>query len=131
MKNKFKIPLHHLIFFAVIIILIIFRFILDGLSLYVNLANYISMLVSILGVWITTISKSIDGRNKNICKSVFIIFLLIFVASGVIILLGNFDIPIALNDVFTLIALLFCICNSIPEILIKKIFSLEYSKEVL
>lgn len=129
MENKVKIPLHHLIFFAIIITLIILRFTLNGLCLYVNLANYISMLVSILGVWITTISKSIDGRNKNICKSVFIIFLLIFVVVGGVILFENFDIPTVLNDVFTLIALLFCICNSIPEILIKKIFSLEYSND--
>lgn len=129
MKNKIKIPVHHLIFLAIISILIFFRIAFDDLNLYVNLANYISMLVSIIGVWISVISKSIDGRNKNICKSVFVIFLLIFVIVGGIILFRNINISTSLNDIFTLIALLFCICNSIPEILIKKIFSLEYLDE--
>lgn len=126
MKSKVEIPLLQIVYLTILFVLIVLRIIFDNLSSYINLANYISMIVSILSVWSSVIFKSIDGRKKNICKTIFILVLLFFVGSFVCILALNIDIPPILNDIFTLIALSFCICNVIFECLIKKIFSLTY-----
>ncbi len=126
MKNKYTIPLYQLMLFIIILILIGLRIILNNLNIYINLVNYISMIISISGVWISIITKSQESRNKNICKSIFIIFLSFFVIAGFLMLVLSIEIPVILNDIFTLIALWFCICNNIFEKIIKWIFSLEY-----
>lgn len=127
MKNEHTIPLHQLVFFLLLLLLIILRVILSNLDTYINLVNYISMVTSILGVWVAAIAKARDGRSKNICKSVFVLLLSLFVICGFLVLVLNARIPPIANDIFTLTALLFCICNTVFEEIIKRIFSLRDS----
>ena len=126
MKNNPQIPFLQIPYFVVIIILIGLRVFADNLSQYVNLANYISMLVAVSGVWISAIMKSHNDRNKNICKAVFAVFLFIAVAAGFYVFVSGIQVSARVNDVFTLVALLFCLCNMIFEYIIKGIFSLSY-----
>lgn len=124
MKNRNKISLFQFIYFGVLVILIIFRVCFGNIIKYINLANYISMASSILGVYGLTITKVQKGRKQNICKSIFVFLLFLFAIIGAILLFSDIEIPSLANDIFTLIALQFCICNSIYERLIMKIFSL-------
>lgn len=127
-NNKTIIPLYQIIFIAIFIFLIVGRIIInnDNLVKYVNIVNYISMIVSFTGVWFTTMYKTKKSREKNICKSVFIIIIIIFVLYGCCLFFLDNITPTKLNDIFTLTALMFCICNIIFEKIIIKIFGLEY-----
>lgn len=129
MKNKTQIPLSQICYFVVLFILIVLRIALDNLNQYVNLANYISMIVSFLSIWGNVINKSKSGRSKNICKTLFVFILISSVIFGFCILFFDIVLHPVINDVFTLIALLFCICNSIFESIFKKIFGLSYKND--
>ena len=111
--------------FIALLLLIFLRPFLNSLSFYVNLANYISMIISISGVFLTTIKKSIHNRNRNICKSIFLIIIIVLIIPAFIVLYFNLNIHQCLNDIFTLIALLFCISNKVIEEIIIGIFSLN------
>ena len=104
MKNKIQIPLSQICYFIVLFVLIILRIALDNLNQYVNLANYISMIVSFLGIWGEVINKSKSGRNKNICKTFFVFLLILGVIFGFSILVFDIVLPPMVNDIFTLIA---------------------------
>lgn len=135
MKNKhnttsrIKIPLFQCIYCFVLFLLIAFRIIFNNLSLYVNLANYISMVISVLSVFWSVNKKVEKGRKFNIYKSISIFILLIFVFFGSYIIFFGIDIPQLSNDIFTLVALMFCISNSVFECIIVKLFSLQVKAE--
>lgn len=99
MKSKVEIPLLQIVYLTILFVLIVLRFIFDNLGPYVNIANYISMIVSILSVWSSVILRSVNGREKNICKAIFILSLLFFVGSCVCVLALNIEIPPLLNDI--------------------------------
>lgn len=117
-------PLYQIIYFASIILLILSRVLFDKITFYVNLANYISMTISIISVFFSVISKAKKSRKKNICKSILLILSIILVLIGILILIGEIILTSLANDIFTLVALLFCICNIVIENIIIKIFSL-------
>lgn len=130
MKNSrnHTIPLHQVIFFVIFLFLIFARLKIanENLVKYVNIVNYISMIVSLAGIWIATLCRTKGGRNNNICKAIFVLIIVILVFYGCWILFFNKAMSNGLNDVFTLAALMFCICNIIFEKLIIFIFRLEY-----
>lgn len=123
-KNKEKIPIFQIIYCVILFTLIIFRIALKNVSLYINLANYISMVVSIAFVFNTSIPKIYPEWRRNSCKTIFILILLILIIVGFSVLVLNIDIPSVLNDIFTLIALMFCVCDKIFESIIIWIASL-------
>lgn len=130
MKKVNKIPFSQLIYFFILIILIILRIAsLNNLQWYINIVNYVSMVVSVSAIWSSTINKSIQNRQKNICKVIFVGVLLLLIVPLIFITIFSINIPGILNDIFTLAALLFCICNVIFEYIIKRIFSLIYKNE--
>ena len=88
------------------------------LAQQVNLANYISMVVSIAFVFNASVPKIHTERRKNLCKSIFIFIILALIIAGFCVLILNIDMPSVLNDIFTLIALLFCVCDKVLESLI-------------
>lgn len=117
-KNKEKIPIFQIIYCVILFTLIIFRIALKNVSLYINLANYISMVVSIAFVFNTSIPQIYPEWRRNSCKTIFILILLILIIVGFSVLVLNIDIPSVLNDIFTLIALMFCVCDKIFESII-------------
>lgn len=123
-KNKEKIPIFQIIYCVILFTLIIFRIALKNVSLYINLANYISMVVSIAFVFNTSIPQIYPEWRRNSCKTIFILILLILIIVGFSVLVLNIDIPSVLNDIFTLIALMFCVCDKILESIIIWIASL-------
>lgn len=123
-KNKEKIPIFQIIYCVILFTLIIFRIALKNVSLYINLANYISMVVSIAFVFNTSIPQIYPEWRRNSCKTIFILILLILIIVGFSVLVLNIDIPSVLNDIFTLIALMFCVCDKIFESIIIWIASL-------
>ena len=123
-KNEEKIPIFQSIYCAILFTLIIFRIALKNVGLYINLANYISMVVSIAFVFNTSIPKIYPEWRRNSCKTIFILILLILIIVGFSVLVLNIDIPSVLNDIFTLIALMFCVCDKIFESIIIWIASL-------
>ena len=123
-KNKEKIPIFQIIYCVILFTLIIFRIALKNVSLYINLANYISMVVSIAFVFNTSIPQIYPEWRRNSCKTIFILILLILIIVGFSVLVLNIDIPSVLNDIFTLIALMFCVCDKIFECIIIWIASL-------
>ena len=125
-KNKEKIPIFQIIYCVILFTLIIFRIALKNVSLYINLANYISMVVSIAFVFNTSIPQIYPEWRRNSCKTIFILILLILIIVGFSVLVLNIDIPSVLNDIFTLIALMFCVCDKIFESILKK-----YEKNVI
>ena len=110
-----KIPVFQILYFVILLLLIIFRILFKNMTLYINLANYISMVISVSIVILETIFKIQEKRRKNICKCIFIIILIIFISAATYILTQNVEIPTILNDIFTLIALMFCVCNKVLE----------------
>ena len=123
-KNEEKIPIFQIIYCVILFTLIIFRIALKNVSLYINLANYISMVVSIAFVFNTSIPQIYPEWRRNSCKTIFILILLILIIVGFSVLVLNIDIPSVLNDIFTLIALMFCVCDKIFESIIIWIASL-------
>ena len=123
-KNKEKRPIFQIIYCVILFTLIIFRIALKNVSLYINLANYISMVVSIAFVFNTSIPQIYPEWRRNSCKTIFILILLILIIVGFSVLVLNIDIPSVLNDIFTLIALMFCVCDKIFESIIIWIASL-------
>lgn len=117
-KNEEKIPIFQIIYCAILCTLIIFRIVFKNVSLYINLANYISMVVSIAFVFNASVPKIHPERRKNLCKSIFIFIILALIIVGFCVLMLNIDMPSVLNDIFTLIALLFCVCDKVLESLI-------------
>lgn len=121
MNERKKIPLFQIIYFSILFLLIIFRFIFNNLSLYVNIANYISMVVAVSTVFYSSIMNIEDNRRQNICKVILVLFILIFALIGFSILIRNIEIPAAINDIFTIIALMFCISQKVCEYILLKI----------
>ena len=118
-----NVPIFKYIYFAILIALILFRIILHNIALYINLANYISMAISIVFVFNSSVPKIQEGRRRNICKAIFLLNLLAFAIAGICILVLSLDIPSVFNDIFTLIALTFCICDKVLEDIIIKLAS--------
>lgn len=114
-ETEDNVPIFQYIYFVILLTLIFFRIILHNTALYINLANYISMVISIVFVFNSSVPKIQKGRRRNICKGIFIVILLIFTVVGFCVLVLNLDIPSMLNDIFTLIALTFCICDKVLE----------------
>ena len=82
------------------------------------------MVVSIAFVFNTSIPQIYPEWRRNSCKTIFILILLILIIVGFSVLVLNIDIPSVLNDIFTLIALMFCVCDKIFESIIIWIASL-------
>ena len=62
--------------------------------------------------------KSIlNGEGTYVNLSFFLILLALIIA-GFCVLVLNIDIPSILNDIFTLIALMFCVCDKVFESII-------------
>ena len=114
-KVSYSLPIFQIIYCVILFTLIIFRIALKNVGLYINLANYISMVVSIAFVFNTSIPKIHPEWRKNSCKTIFILTLLILIIVGFSVLVLNIDIPSVLNDIFTLIALMFCVCDKVFE----------------
>ena len=125
MKKNIKIPLFQMVYLVILLLLILLRILCNNLDLYINLANYISMVVAIASVFYTPTAKIHEKRRRNISKTVFILIMIAFSGAGFIILVSNVDVPSIINDVFTLIALMFCLCNKVFEFIIVKIASLK------
>lgn len=102
-KNEEKIPIFQSIYCAILFTLIIFRIALKNVGLYINLANYISMVVSIAFVFNASVPKIHPEWRRNLCKSIFLLILLALIIAGFCVLVLNIDIPSILNDIFTLI----------------------------
>ena len=117
-KNEEKIPIFQSIYCAILFTLIIFRIALKNVGLYINLANYISMVVSIAFVFNASVPKIHLEWRRNLCKSIFLLILLALIIAGFCVLVLNIDIPSILNDIFTLIALMFCVCDKVFESII-------------
>ena len=117
-KNEEKIPIFQSIYCAILFTLIIFRIALKNVGLYINLANYISMVVSIAFVFNASVPKIHPEWRRNLCKSIFLLILLALIIAGFCVLVLNIDIPSILNDIFTLIALMFCVCDKVFESII-------------
>lgn len=113
-----KIPFFQILYAVAILLLIVFRILFNNIGLYINLANYISMVLSVAFVLVAVISKIRKRRRRNIYKSVISLILIVFLAVGIYILVFRVDIPDVINDIFTLIALMFCICNKMIEVII-------------
>lgn len=126
-KNKPIIPLYQILFLIIFLFLIIARILVKDETLvkYINIVNYISMIVSFAGVWFATIYKSKVGRNLNICKAIFVIISVFLVLYGCWVFFLDKMTSSGLNDIFTLAALMFCICNIIFEKIIFFVFRLE------
>ena len=118
MMKEEKIPFFQILYAVAILLLIAFRILFDNIGLYINLANYISMVLSVAFVLVAVISKIRKRRRRNIYKSVISLILIVFLAVGIYILVFRVDIPDVINDIFTLIALMFCICNKMIEVII-------------
>lgn len=125
MKKNIKIPLFQMVYLVILLLLILLRILCNNLDLYINLANYISMVVAIASVFYSSTAKIHEKRRRNISKAVFILIMIAFSGAGFIILVSNVDVPSIINDVFTLIALMFCLCNKVFEFIIVKIASLK------
>ena len=123
MKSKSN-PLYQIIYFVSLLLLILLRIFFNKITFYVNIANYISMTISVTSVFFSVVSKTKNGRRKNICKSIFLILITILAIIGILILIEKIKLTALWNDIFTLVALLFCICNIIIENIVIKIFSL-------
>ena len=126
MGSSKKIPLFQAIAFPIFVVLIAFRIGFNNSSIYVNVANYISMLIAIFSVSFATINKSIIDRRRNIFAGITVITMIGFTVLGVIAFLSRINISPVVNDIFTLIALLYCICSDVFEYLIVKIFALTF-----
>ena len=118
MMKEDKIPFFQILYAVAILLLIVFRILFNNIGLYINLANYISMVLSVAFVLVATISKIRKRRRRNIYKSVISLILIVSLAVGIYILVFRVDIPDVINDIFTLIALMFCICNKMIEFII-------------
>ena len=118
-----KIPFFQVIYVALLFLLMILRARLNNMTLFINLVNYISMVISIASTTLTAIFKIQERRRRNVCKSIFVIIIVPFIVVGFIIFALNINTPSVINDIFTLIALMFCICNKVFEFLILKVAS--------
>ena len=123
-KSNLKVPLFQKFYFVAIILLIGLRIFLNNVSVYVNLANYMGMVVSVAGVFLSVLNRVIDGRERDICKGFLVIISITAFLVGFVILIFEIQISAIVNDIFTLFALLFCICNLAWERIIIKVFSL-------
>ena len=81
-KNEEKIPIFQSIYCAILFTLIIFRIALKNVGLYINLANYISMVVSIAFVFNASVPKIHPEWRRNLCKSIFLLILLALIIAG-------------------------------------------------
>lgn len=120
-----KIPINQVISFAILLFLLGIRcFTGNDLCVAVSCVNYIGMAVSFLNNWIVVLNNSKRDRNCNISTAFFVIALFIFTIVGCY---GVFVVGMSekTNDIVTLLALLFCVCNTIFEKLLGNIFSLS------
>lgn len=130
LKMNKKIPIEQGIYAVVLGALVVFRiFWQDDLSLYINIANYISMGIALMGTWLAACESKENDEQLKFCKGVLIIILLIMTAFGFYVVAANSNIPSAANDVFTLIALFLCICDEIAKKAIVCFFSLTEKQE--
>lgn len=124
MKTNEKIPLFQIVYFVIIFLLILFRALFSSLELYINLANYISMAVAISCVFISVIRIIKNKRRRNICKALFCVLVSSFALLGFVILILNITIPPTFNDIFTLVALWFCLSDKVFKKIITSLISL-------
>lgn len=123
--KKNKIPLSQVIYFIVSMFLIIFRTVTkEDTGSVIQIVNYISMAIAAMGCLFGVAIKTQSGRRKNIYKAICIFILIILVLAGCLIYFCDITLPTALNDVFTLVALMFCLSDKVFEIIIIKLFRL-------
>lgn len=127
-KNK-KYPVEQVIIFYILMALIFFGPFFKSFDYYVNIANYISMAIAVIGVLWKIIYITKNNRQRDIYKFV-VLFFSMLIAFGAFIFMINLESPNTLvNNMFTLIALLFCLCDTLIEKKVIGLFNLEEKEE--
>lgn len=127
MNKNNKIPLYELVFFIILIILIIVRMLqTKEMSKYISIVNYISLLVGFFSNWIILFNVTEKNKEKNFCKGIFGILILISAGIGIYFFVLSINISSKANDLITLLALLFCVCSTICQKTLRKLFKLKY-----
>lgn len=124
-KNNFQISLLEVVIFWILLLAICFGFLFSSFDFYVNIANYISMFLAILGVFSKTIFNAKKSKRRNVCKAILVFFLIGGTIVGFWYALMLKSPVTVVNNIFTLIALMFCLCEKILQYLIMSIFKLE------
>lgn len=113
-----------IVYGSVLLLLICLRIVFNNVSTYVNLANYISMVLAAFFVIKESIPKIQGKRQKNICKALCVLFIIVCALIGAFVFICGINIPVVVNDVITLIALMLSLCNKVFEFIIIKIATL-------
>lgn len=126
--KKDKIPASQFIYLTVFLVLIFARFkSADKLKCIIDITNYSGMVLSLWEMWISAIKNTTPKENKNICKFFLIITIII---ATVFLIKAAIASPEpyfsqTLSDIFTLIAVTFCLCDKICISFIRSLFRLK------
>lgn len=122
-----KVPVQQVFLFVALLVLILIRSFFMDIKGVIDIANYIGMWIAFWGTWLKSIMKTEPKENRNISKGVlvFIMVLAVIVLVVAFVQLPNEFFPQTISDIFTLLAVMFCICEDIFGMGIRKIFRLK------
>lgn len=114
------------ILFVVIFGIIIYRvFHKEDFANAINFFNYVGMLLTFGAVWCKALSGTKPERNRDFSRGVLGIIIILAIVAAYFVVWLKVKIPSVINDIITLLAVWFCVCEKCFVFFIRKIFKLQ------